>query len=228
MSKASKILLIIGGVLMIASGVYCLFTPIETYAVIGYVIGVMMIFYGACQFWHWFELRKTPFVDAWTLIGSILSIVLGCMVVSSGQIQFGVDVVLVYYAAVWLVIQGVLVIIGSTRVKKFHDFFTTQKLGAQWWLLLILGILMIAFGVLCCYKPLIMAGTLGILLGLGIIATGCSMIAIARLPIPDVEGDIQEIQDKMDEVTKKIEDGLEKAEAELEAEANAEADAEDK
>ena len=187
MSKASKILLVIGGVLMIACGVYCLFTPISTYAVVGYVVGVMMIFYGACQFWNWFELRKTPFVDFWTLLGAIASIVLGCMVVGNGQIQFGVDVFLVYYAAIWLMIQGVVVINGSTKVKKFHDVLATQELGAKWWLLLILGILMIAFGALCCYKPLIMASTLGILLGLGIIATGSSMIAIARMPIPDIE-----------------------------------------
>ena len=218
MSKASKILLIIGGVLMIACGIYCLFEPILIYATVGYVVGFMILFDGVCLFTHWWEMRKTPFVDIWTLIGAIFAVVIGMLILMNGQLQYGIDVVIVYYAAIWLIMRGVVVIIGSTKVKKFHDLLATRELGAQWWLLLILGILMIAFGAFCFAKPLVMASTLGILLGLGIIATGCSMIAIARLPIPDIEGDIQEIQDKMDEVTKKIEDGLEQAEAELEAE----------
>ena len=47
----------------------------------------------------------------------------------------------------------------------------------------IFGILLCVFGVLCIIKPLVMASTIGLFIGLGIISAGANMITIATTPM---------------------------------------------
>ena len=56
-------------------------------------------------------------------------------------------------------------------------------LGTHWYLPLTLGILMCVFGILCMFKPIIMALTLGVFIGLGIITAGANLITLATTPV---------------------------------------------
>ena len=44
---------------------------------------------------------------------------------------------------------------------------------------LMTGILLVVFGVLCCFKPLIVTTTVGIFIGLGVISAGANLLTFA-------------------------------------------------
>ena len=185
MSKFGKVLMVIMGILMILSGIVCLFNPGYTYLMVGYVVGFAMVFDAVGRIAAWWELRNTPEASGWLLAGGILSMVLGFFLLNSAALQLGVDAFIVYYVAIWLVILGIMVICRAWKLRKFHKEWDTKMLGSHWYLPLILGILMIAFGVFCLFKPLVMASTLGIFIGLGVVSTGANMITMATM-VPTV------------------------------------------
>ena len=179
MSKIAKIFVGLFGCFMVVGGVYCLFSPTQTYLVMGFVVGISMICDAAGRMTAWWQFRRTADSDIWMLIGAIISAVLGFFLVNSAYLQLGVDAFIVYYVAFWLVALGFTAIIRAHKIHRFHKEWDTKTLGTHWYLPLILGILMIAFGVLCMFKPLVMASTIGIFMGLGIVSSGVNLITLA-------------------------------------------------
>ena len=58
------------GMLMIIAGVYCFFTPVETSAVIPFVLGIVMIGEGIGRIVTWFDIRDFVRQSAWVLVNS--------------------------------------------------------------------------------------------------------------------------------------------------------------
>ena len=71
------------GVLLVIGGIYCLVTPVETFGVLGWLIGLAMLVEGVSSALTWNERRKFGFADGWTLVGALASIVLGVVVLGS-------------------------------------------------------------------------------------------------------------------------------------------------
>lgn len=182
MSKATKILSIILGAIMIVTGVICLFTPGQTYLVVGYMVGIAMICDAIGRFITWWELRKVRRAEGWLLACSIISAFIGFFILNSSALQLGIDAFIAYYIAIWLIFDGILVAMRSFKVRKFHKNWDTVSLGSRWYVPFIFGILMIVFGVLCCFNPVIMASLIGIFIGLGIICAGANLITMASMP----------------------------------------------
>ena len=182
MKTVGKVLVVIMGILMIIGGVYCMFTPTDTYLVTGWIVGFTMVFDAVGRFAFWIELKKQGGSDGWLLFGAIVSAVLGFFVLNSEILQLSIDAFLVYYIAIWLIVLGIVAIVRGHKIRKFHKEWDTKMIGKHWYTALILGILMIAFGVLCCFKPVVMTSTLGVIIGLGIVSTGCQMVTLATSP----------------------------------------------
>ena len=182
MKTLGKILCVLFGIFMIVGGIYCLFTPGLTYMAVGYVVGLCMVLDAIGLFVGWWQERKDGIADPLMLVSAILDAVFGILVLGSDALQLGVDVFIIYYIAVWLVIRGIVYIVRAAKIRRLHRNQTIQAAGTSWYLSLCLGILSILFGVLCMIKPLILASTLGIFIGLAIITTGASIITIATLP----------------------------------------------
>ena len=100
---------------------------------------------------------------------SILSVLLGgIMLMFPGSLLFAESVMLIM-TAVWFVLMGIDTIINSLSVKKAK--------GSKIWILqLILGILAVLTGGYSFFHPMLMAVSLGVLIGIFFIETGFSMI----------------------------------------------------
>ena len=182
MKKITRVLYFIFGIYMIIGGFYCLFKPGLTYLSIGYVIGISMILDAIVSFMVWWETRKTAEADGWMLASSILSAVFGFFVLNNTVLQLGLDAFIIYYIAVWFVIRGIFLISRAAKVRRLHKTWDTKTIGTHWYLPLILGILLILFGILSMFKPLVLASTIGVFIGLGIISFGADMITLATTP----------------------------------------------
>ena len=182
MKTVGKVLTVIFGIYMVAVGIYCLFTPMETYTVLGWVIGFCMIVDAFGRFFAWSSMRKEGEAAGWMLFGAIISLVLGVFILNDTALQLSLDLVIVYYVAAWLIVRGIMAVIQSFKMHKVKDIPIADIIGRRWWIVLLFGILALVFGILCLFKPVVMASTIGVFMGLGIIVTGCELVTIATLP----------------------------------------------
>ena len=72
---------------MIIAGVYCFFTPVETSAVIPFVLGIVMIGDGIGRIATWFDIRDIVRQSAWVLVSAVVSLIFGLMLVLSPVLQ---------------------------------------------------------------------------------------------------------------------------------------------
>ncbi|HAM15110.1 MAG TPA: hypothetical protein DCP91_04500 [Eggerthellaceae bacterium] len=174
--ESMKVVVIILGVLMLIGGVYCLATPIATYAALGWLVGLAMLVEGIGSIATWNERRKMGFADGWTLAGAIVSIVLGLILLFSFVAQWAVDLFIAYMIAAWLVVGGIARIVASLHLRKFLQEEGPNAAGPSWVLLLILGILVVLLGVLCLFNPLSVMMGVGFMLGISIVCVGIDLI----------------------------------------------------
>ena len=177
--KAARIITIALGVLMIVTGVYCLLTPAMTYLSLGYMVGFNMVLDAIGGIATWSERKNKGMADGWTLAGSIASLVFGVVLLCSAAMQLAVDMIIVYIAAAWLIVIGVIRIIRAGQLRKIHKELQTEILGKRWWIILLTGILLVVCGVLSFANPSGLMVAIGINFGINIIAAGASLIATA-------------------------------------------------
>ena len=178
MKTVAKVLAVLLGILMIGAGVTCLFQPAYTSLILGYALGLAMIFDAVGGFISWHREKQAGQPAAFILVSAILSAVFGFFVLNNVILQGLVDIFIVYYFAVWLLIHGILDIFQIRRLQKAGG----ERLGLHWGIQLVLGILVSVFGVICLIEPIIAASLIGIFIGLGIITAGASLITLATLP----------------------------------------------
>ena len=167
---------------MIIGGVYCLFTPDITYMTIGYLFGLAMVFDAVGRFVMWSKAKKDGLADGFMLTGAVLSAIFGFFILNSTALQVGVDAFIIYYIAIWLVCYGALVIARAWKIRRLHKNWNTKMVGTHWYMPLCVGILLCVFGILSMIKPIVLASTIGIFIGLGIISAGAELITLATTP----------------------------------------------
>ena len=171
-----KVATIVLGALMLIGGIYCIVTPIETYSVLGWLIGFAMLVEGVGSVTTWSARRKLGFADGWTLAGAIVSIALGVILLFSFVAQWAVDLFIAYMIAAWLVIGGIVRIVAAVKLRDFSKSTGSGIAGQNWGVLLVLGILVALFGVLCLANPLSIMVGVGFMLGVSIICVGVDLI----------------------------------------------------
>ncbi len=176
-----KVLSVIMGIFMIVCGIYCICQPSTTALMMGYVVGLSMIFDAVAGFAFWAQEKKAGRPDGWLLTSAVISAVLGFFLVNSSALQLAVDAFIIYYIAAWLLCQGILAVVRALKIRRLHKNLNTVKLGAHWYVLLCLGIVVCAFGILCFFKPIIIASTIGVFIGIGVISAGADIITIATI-----------------------------------------------
>ena len=90
------------------------------------------------------------------------------MLAFPGTLLFAEGVMLIM-TAIWFVMMGIVTIINSVSIKKATD-------SGIWILPLIFGILNILIGCYSFFHPMVMAISLGILIGIYFIETGFTLI----------------------------------------------------
>ncbi len=169
-----RIIKVVLGVLLAVGGIYCMFTPIATYSVLAWLIGLAMIVEGVGGVITWNTRRELGLANGWTLAGSIVSIVLGMVLLGSYVLQFAIDAFIAYLIAIWLVVAGITRIVAAIAVRS------QGKEGASGWIAQIaLGVLIAILGVLCIFNPLSVVAGVGMMLGISIVFVGIDLVISA-------------------------------------------------
>ncbi|MEF9895202.1 MAG: DUF308 domain-containing protein [Clostridia bacterium] len=174
-----KILAVVMGVLLLVGGFYCLLAPGATFLSLGWIVGICMAINGIGLLFSYFERRKSGETDIWALVGAIFSVAIGLVVMFSEGMQLFTNLMIVYAAAIWVTVMGVLRIVMAIKMKQIRGNIPEEMRGNRWIWMLALGVVLLVLGVLGFMNPLVVAVTLGIMIGGYIIVSGVNMIALA-------------------------------------------------
>jgi len=174
------VLSVILGVMLICGGISCLVLPEITFLTLGYIIGVGMIVDGIGLIIAWFQRDRSRAGSGWLLAGGIISLLLGLVAVCNGFVQLALDNFIIYMAIAWMIVFGIVRIILAFQVRKVfkaaESVDRNTDIGRDWWIGLILGILLLICGIVGIFVPGTVAHTIGILMGISIIIAGVDLI----------------------------------------------------
>ena len=159
------VLFIILGILFVAAGFSCIFTPLLTYMDMGYFVVILITVFGIIGIVKAIAAKRFGV----GFVFSILSVLLGIvMLIFPGYLLLAEGVMLIL-TAIWLVIMGIVTIMNAVTV--------TKAAGSDIWILqLIFGIIAVLLGAYSFFQPLLMAVSLGVLIGIFFIETGFTLM----------------------------------------------------
>lgn len=163
-----SVLFVILGILLIAGGISCIFTPIATMLSAGYIIGILLLVFGIIGIIR--DIREKGDVLEWIL--HILAIIVGIVAIVRPGGTLVIDGLLIFFLAAFFLVMGVVEIVMA---------FKTKAINKTWYLGLIVGILAVIVGIICFVYPSIAAITVGVLIGFFFIEIGISLISFATV-----------------------------------------------
>ena len=159
------VLMVIFGILMIVCGFSCMFTPLTTFLDAGYFIVILVAVYGVIGIIK--AIGEKRFGVGFVF--SILSVIFGVAVLFFPKLMLLADGVLIYMAAAWFVLQGIVSVLTAVTL--------TKATGSKLWILqLIIGIVGILLGCYSFFHPALVAVSIGFLLGFYFVETGFAML----------------------------------------------------
>ena len=183
--KSTKIWLAIAGILLVVLGVLCIAQPTATLFTTAWLIGLFTLFSGIAQLMFTFKTQAFLPNSGTRALTAILEIIIGIIFLANNFfVAFSLPVIF----AVWVVIEGISIVIES---------FDYKRVGfSGWFVILLLGICGIVLGVLGLKNPDVSATTLSTLIGIGIIAMGASYL-YALFAIKKFENKVEGIRKKI-------------------------------
>ena len=163
-SNTMKILLIIFGAIMALFGVAMTCTPVATFLETGYFFAILLLVFGVISTINCICDKKFNL----NLVFSILTAVFGILLVSVPGFLAFTDGFLIYLMAVWFILQGAVTIYTSVKTKQ-----AKQK---GWFGMFLFGVFDVLIGIYSLVHPLVLAFTLGILVGVYFIVSGVQLI----------------------------------------------------
>ena len=159
------VLFMILGFLLVMGGFSCIFTPLAPWWSIGYFVVVLMFVSGIIGIIRSIIAKRFGAGFAF----SILSLVLGGVMLASPEGLFLTKGVLLYLTAIWFAMMGVVTIVEAVSV--------TRKTGSKIWIFqLIFGILAVLLGCYSFFYPMLIAVTEGVMIGIFFIETGFTLM----------------------------------------------------
>ena len=159
------VLFIILGILLVAGGFSCIFTPLLTFMNTGYFVVILMFVFGIIGIIKAIVEKRFGV----SFVFDILSVILGIVMLSFPESLLFAEGVMLIMTAVWFILMGIITIVNAVSVTKAIS-------GGLWILQLIFGILAVLIGVGSFFEPLRMAVTLGVLVGIFFIETGFTLM----------------------------------------------------
>lgn len=163
---ATFTLIVILGILMILGGISLISTPLITFMSAGYFIVILFFAWGI------YGIAKGSSEKRYDkdFFFSILSLILGIVGIAVPGIAEMNNSILLYIAAGWFLIHGMLSIVDAIASRKeCGDTFT-------WVIGILLGVVELITAVYTVMNPVLVAHSLGILIGLYFIESGVNMI----------------------------------------------------
>ena len=159
------VLFIVLGILLIAGGFSCIFTPLLTFMSTGYFVVILMAAFGIVGIIKAIAEKRFGV----NFVFSILSILLGIVMMAFPGSLILAEGVMLILTAIWFVLMGIVTIVNAVSV--------TKAIGSSVWILqLIFGILAVLIGGYSFFQPMLMAVSLGVLIGIFFIETGFTLM----------------------------------------------------
>ena len=165
------------GVLSIFGAIYCLFFPGLSFINIGWVITAVLLTFGICSIIFYFTKKKMyenlmieGVHGAFGLVVGIAAAVVSMLAIFVPSIQAVLDLIILIIFAIWMILDGVSSIAESFAMKKA----STSK---SWILALVLGIIMLIFGIYGICHLIFVARFIGITMGIMLMSYGIKLIA---------------------------------------------------
>ena len=159
------VLFIILGILLVAGGFSCIFTPLLTFMNYGYFVVILMFIFGILGIIRAIASKKFGV----NFVFDILSVVLGAVLLSFPDSLLLAESMMLTMTAIWFVMMGIVTIIDAISIKKLTS-------SGLWILPLIFGILDVLVGCYSFFHPMVMAVSIGVLIGIYFIETGFTLI----------------------------------------------------
>ena len=166
-----RILTIISGILMVLTSAFCFINPGQTFLVLAFIIGMVMVLNGIVHALAYFigrGLHNKGDNNGWILTEALITLVLGILILCN---QLVVDAAIPMVFGTWVLVSGILRIEASTHInknKKMTNFKTT----------LITGIVTVVVGVLGFINPMMNWLSTAILLGVFMLVQGVNIIEL--------------------------------------------------
>ena len=163
-----RVLSTICGILMAIFGISLICTPIATFLSTGYFFAIMLLVTGVIGLIKGFSSHNYGI----RFIFAVISTVLGIIMAIAPATRLIAEGMLLNLIAFWFILQGIIAIVLSVKAK--------QAGVKGWGWKLALGIVGLILGIYTTVHPMVLAVTLGILIGVYFIETGIGMIITSK------------------------------------------------
>ena len=171
------------GIMLILSGIFCLFSPVSSSAVIPYMTGIALTAAGIGKMLRRADERRFYGQSSWSLAGAVVSLIFGILLIVSPTLQLSMGMTVVVLIGCWLTIMGILRIVYAFQLRKmtaYMDIFG-RPVGNDWYMALLPGIAMAAAGILIVLHPSIGLGMIGALVGFLLLLCGSALLSFGQL-----------------------------------------------
>ena len=134
----------------------------------------------------WFDIRNIVRQSAWVLVSAVVSLIFGLMLAFSPVLQMSIGVFVILLTGWWILALGIIRIVHAFHLLKIkresEGFGFGEIIGSNWWIALILGILLTIFGLIVILNPMLGLGVIGVLVGCSVITAGINLIYLGCSP----------------------------------------------
>ena len=170
-SKAMKVLNIISGVLLIATGIYCLCNQDIAAMTAGLMVGIFMLISGIIEIIVFAATSGVMFGSGWLLLDGVLTVILSLFLLFN---QWFTMMSLPFLFTLWLLFSG---------ISRFVSAFDLKALGVHnWGWVLAVGVVLIIAGFICMMDPWVSVAAMGLTVGLVFLLEGVSSVVYACIP----------------------------------------------
>ena len=162
-----RMLTIIGGVLMLLTGIFCFINPGQTFLAIAFVIGLVMVLNGLIHICAYMMGRGLN-NNGWILTDALITLLLGILVLCN---QLVADTAIPLVFGMWVLVSGILRIEAATHInleRKRENFRITM----------ITGVMTVVVGLFGFINPLVMFLSTVVLMGFFMVMQGINIIEL--------------------------------------------------
>jgi len=166
--KSIKWLLLISGILIVIIGIATLFTTLDNLATLAVFIGILMLISGISEIISFCN-RQKAYRSDWMLASGILTTHFAVWVLYESRME-ALIAILPFVLAVWVILSGIMRIIGSISIKS-------EGMNLWRWILGF-SMLSVILGFLLLFSSILPALILSCLIGLTLVSYGLNNIII--------------------------------------------------
>lgn len=164
-----RLLIIVSGIMLVMTGLFCFANPGETFLALAFVLGLAMILSSIIQFVsYWWGRASRKDNNGWIFVESIITLVLGVLVITN---MIAADAAIPMVFGMWVMFSGVLRVVVATMINpinKKSNFIST----------LITGLSCCFGGLYAFLNPYFANLAIAILLGIMFLLQGISMLEL--------------------------------------------------